>query len=81
VDRRCCTGQRNRPGARDELAQDVTLRGTTITLTDFAAHSRMAFLDKERPITTSMVVTSADKAPIPAATFDVPAGYTAVPMK
>lgn len=32
-------------------------------------------------ITTTTVVTSVDKGPIPAGTFDVPAGYKPVPMK
>jgi hypothetical protein len=32
-------------------------------------------------ITTTVVVTAVDKAPIPASTFEVPAGYKLVPMK
>jgi hypothetical protein len=39
------------------LAQDVTLRGTTITVTDFAAHSRMAFLDKGRETPTTLYIS------------------------
>lgn len=32
-------------------------------------------------ITTTVLVTAADKTPIPASTFDVPAGYRSVPMR
>jgi len=32
-------------------------------------------------MTTTTIVTSVDKGPIPASTFEVPAGYTAAPMK
>jgi hypothetical protein len=39
------------------LAQDVTLRGTTISLTDFMAHTRMAFLDKGRETPTTLYIS------------------------
>jgi Domain of unknown function (DUF4412) len=39
------------------LAQDVTLRGTTISLTDFMAHTRMAFVDKGRETPTTLYIS------------------------